>query len=304
MGIAGSGLNCDFPQKWMGTDGLTMWCVFSVYGDGAKKGVNAHDKFNLVKATLMLLSNEDYGQTNRDNDRIQSYKENPRYWQYKGKPVLPARRGAAGDATFTRTRLTTVAETNMGHVPVVDINGDGVIDIVAGLQWFEGPSWRRHPLYPPDPQPTAIDIGFTVPYDLDGDGDLDLTTHRRSADNRNELFWFENPGPSSTGAWTKHHITWDITWPEVLVFVDIDGDGRDEMVCSDVCPGKGIRIYDIPRDPENASSWSWTTVDKSPLHGLGIGDLNEDRRLDIASDFIWFEQDARFTTWMLMAMRT
>ena len=33
-------------------DGLTLWSIFSVYGDGAKKGINAHDKFNLVKATL------------------------------------------------------------------------------------------------------------------------------------------------------------------------------------------------------------------------------------------------------------
>jgi len=63
MGTAGFGLNCDFPQKWMGTDGMTMWCVFSVYGDGAKKGINGHDKFNLVKVTLVLLSNEDYGNT-------------------------------------------------------------------------------------------------------------------------------------------------------------------------------------------------------------------------------------------------
>jgi hypothetical protein len=214
--------------------------------------------------------------------------------------VLLVRHGAAtgvpaGDVTFTRTRLTTVAETNMGHVPMVDINGDGVIDIVAGLQWFEGPSWKRHPLYPPDSKKTAIDIGFTVPYDLDGDGDLDLVTHRRSSDdrNKNELFWFENPGAPSTGIWSKHHITWDTKWPEVLVFVDIDGDGRDEMVCSDVCPGKGIRIYEIPQNPEVASAWSWTTVDKSPLHGLGIGDLNEDGRLDIVSDFVWFEQDTR-----------
>ena len=202
---------------------------------------------------------------------------------------------ADGGVMFTRTRLTTMAETNMGHVPMVDINGDGVIDIVAGLQWFEGPSWKRHSLYPLDPKPTAIDIGFTVPYDLDGDGDLDLTTHRRSSDDRkkNELFWFENPGAPSTGTWIKHHITWNTTWPEVLVFVDIDGDGRDEMICSDVCPGIGIRIYEIPQDPENASSWSWATVDKSPLHGLGIGDLNKDGRLDIVSDFVWFEQGVR-----------
>jgi hypothetical protein len=38
----------------MSADGLTMWCIFSVYGKGARQGVNAHDRFNLVKATLRL----------------------------------------------------------------------------------------------------------------------------------------------------------------------------------------------------------------------------------------------------------
>jgi hypothetical protein len=54
MGPEGEGLTCGFPQKWMSPDGLTLWSVFSVYGDGAKKGINAHDRFNLVKATLQL----------------------------------------------------------------------------------------------------------------------------------------------------------------------------------------------------------------------------------------------------------
>jgi len=52
MAAEGEGLTCGFPQKWMSPDGLTLWSVFSVYGEGAKRGINAHDKFNLVKATL------------------------------------------------------------------------------------------------------------------------------------------------------------------------------------------------------------------------------------------------------------
>lgn len=54
MGAKGEGLTCSFPQKWMSADGLTLWTVFSVYGDGGKKGIKAHDQFNLVKATLRL----------------------------------------------------------------------------------------------------------------------------------------------------------------------------------------------------------------------------------------------------------
>ena len=46
---------CGFPQKWMSADGLTLWSIFSVYGAGAKLGINAHDKFNLVKATLAAV---------------------------------------------------------------------------------------------------------------------------------------------------------------------------------------------------------------------------------------------------------
>lgn len=52
MGVEGENLSCGFPQKWMSADGLTLWSIFSVYGDGAKIGIKAHDRFNLVKATL------------------------------------------------------------------------------------------------------------------------------------------------------------------------------------------------------------------------------------------------------------
>jgi hypothetical protein len=54
MGTAGEGLNCSFPRKWMSPDGVTLWCIFSVYGTGGQMGVNGHDRFNLVKATLTL----------------------------------------------------------------------------------------------------------------------------------------------------------------------------------------------------------------------------------------------------------
>ena len=54
MGTEGEGLTCSFPAKWQSPDGQTLWCIFSAYGPGAKQGIDAHDKFNLVKATLEL----------------------------------------------------------------------------------------------------------------------------------------------------------------------------------------------------------------------------------------------------------
>jgi hypothetical protein len=52
MGVEGEGLSCEFPQKWMSADGLTLWCIFSAYGEGAKRGIKAHDRFNLVRVKL------------------------------------------------------------------------------------------------------------------------------------------------------------------------------------------------------------------------------------------------------------
>jgi Domain of unknown function (DUF4185) len=54
MGADGEGLVCTFPPKWMSADGRTLWCVFSAYGGSAKTGIVAHDRFNLLQATLRL----------------------------------------------------------------------------------------------------------------------------------------------------------------------------------------------------------------------------------------------------------
>ncbi len=56
MGSEGEGLTCGFPASWMSADGLTLWSIFSVYGEGAKQGIKAHDCFNLIKASLQLRS--------------------------------------------------------------------------------------------------------------------------------------------------------------------------------------------------------------------------------------------------------
>ncbi len=274
MGSEGEGLTCNFPQKWMSEDGLTLWCVFSVYGDGAKRGIRAHDCFNLVKATLSLHST-----ANADYTAGAARPAQPRQ-SASGTPRTPV-------ISFTRRSLETQGETNTGFVALADIDRDGVVDIVSGLQWFSGASLSRHALCPPDAT-SAIDIGKTVPYDLDNDGDLDLIANRRPQ----ELFWLENPGPPYTVTWQKHHITNSVKYPELLVFADVDGDGRDEMVGSDDGPGFGLRVYELPDDPRDPEAWSWETIDASPLHGLGIGDLNGDGRPDIVSDFVWFEHGA------------
>jgi hypothetical protein len=73
---------------------------------------------------------------------------------------------------------------------------------------------------------------------VDGDGDLDVlavasTTHTP------DIEWFENPGTSGDGGWTKCVISDQLVCPEFVSSADIDGDGdvdvltasgRDDMI--------------------------------------------------------------------------
>jgi len=58
-------LSCEFPAKWISADGLMLWSVFSVYGEGGKQGINAHDKFNLIKTTLDVTDAKSAGPRRR-----------------------------------------------------------------------------------------------------------------------------------------------------------------------------------------------------------------------------------------------
>ena len=95
--------------------------------------------------------------------------------------------------------------------------------------------------------------------------------------------------PPYTGTWRKYLITTNYKYLEIVRFADIDGDNRIEMVTVDDGSGSygGLRIYEIPPDPTHPDQqdWDWKWVVNRTLHGLAIGDLNKDGRLDIASDF-------------------
>ena len=203
--------------------------------------------------------------------------------------VSPA---AADDFTlhsFQRQQLTDVYYSEGANAG--DINGDGVADAVYGPFWFAGPDFKtKHEIYAPVPQDTNryADNFFSWVYDFNGDGRNDVFVVGFPG---TPAYVYENPGPDLLAAhWAKHQV-FDWVSNESPQLTNLVGDERPELVCTrDGYFGFAIVTWDKPFE-----AWSFRPISEQFAaarfgHGLGIGDVNGDGRLDVIHAGGWFEQ--------------
>lgn len=201
----------------------------------------------------------------------------------------------------------TLGPKGCGHgIGFGDINGDGREDILVGVGWYERPAekalateWQLH---------RDWDVHGSCPMivtDLDDDGRNDVIwgdAHRYG------LYWMQQLPPASEGKlrWERHLIDKSWSQPHCLEWVDLDGDGRPELIT-----GKRVRAHG-GRDPGGKEPpclyyYTWDretlkftrhTIDEGSI-GIGMqictGDLNADGRRDIvvagkAGTYILFNQ--------------
>lgn len=150
----------------------------------------------------------------------------------------------SGDAVYQKWSFTPVSlpgdpATNgtfkyYHGIGVTDLNGDGRNDVVIPHGWWEQPATREmkpwtfheHRLaVKADGGPlTGADIHSD---DLDLDGDRDLIM---SSAHQHGLWWFENGEKQSKPGMTGHTVNELFSQTHALLFVDVNGDGRKDLV--------------------------------------------------------------------------
>jgi hypothetical protein len=179
-------------------------------------------------------------------------------------------------------------------VAVADLNKDGKIDIIAGYYWFEAPNWTRHEMAPSrtfDPRKEYCEsfLNFAMDVNLDGWEDVIIVDYPGKPG-----FWFENP-KNKPGQWKKHIIADSMGIAnESPAFIDIDGDGRLDILCGDVKKKQIVWLQAPTKKGETA--WKRHNLSQENVkgterfsHGIGFGDINTDGIKDVVIKEGWFE---------------
>jgi hypothetical protein len=188
-------------------------------------------------------------------------------------------------------------------VAIADVNRDGKMDVLAGEVWYEAPDWKMHEIVKPGDYGNGL-AGYSHTFccwteDLNGDGWPDLIVIDFPG---TPCYWLENP-KGSAGHWKKH-IIWHSACNETPTYVDLFGTGKRVLVMGFQPKGKdneGQMAYFTPsQDPTQLWEMHPISEPSSPgkvipgtnrfSHGLGIGDVNVDGRLDVICTDGWWEQ--------------
>ncbi|MEA3400498.1 MAG: VCBS repeat-containing protein [Armatimonadota bacterium] len=161
---------------------------------------------------------------------------------------------------------------------VVDVNGDGRPDVIAGQQGRDGHLlwWFECPADPREPWPVRVLTDRFAKYhdqavgDVDGDGEPEVVFLSQVA---GVLAHYDIPEDPTIEPWPEERLTIiadDMENIEGLVIVDLDGDGRSEIIA-------GTHIFS-----RGDHAWSRRTyAEDFVTTRVAVGDLDADGALEI-----------------------
>ncbi|HUT13737.1 MAG TPA: VCBS repeat-containing protein [Thermoguttaceae bacterium] len=192
-------------------------------------------------------------------------------------------------ATYKKLRLTDKFHCEGAYY--ADFNRDGKVDVVSGPYWYAGPDFqhRYEVREPQEFDPKGYSDNFlTYTGDFNGDGWPDILYVPWPG---KDASWYENPA-GKDGHWTAHPALKNVG-NESPVWDDVNGDGRPDLVYNiDGFLGYGTWDPAKPDEPWTFHPISTKGGYQRYSHGAGIGDINDDGRVDILESACWWEQPA------------
>jgi len=183
-------------------------------------------------------------------------------------------------------RKVMISDERYESAALIDVNNDGILDIVSGAYWYEGPDFKKaHRIGDVQAIGEYFDDFSTIAMDVNGDGWMDFVTGGWWG---NTLRWRENPGTKG-GDWPEHIIaeTGNI---ETTRAWDVDGDGQIEIVPN--TPGAPLVVHKLITDAKGKGTGKFEKTviyDKPQGHGLGFGDVTGNGRGDFILVKGWLE---------------
>jgi hypothetical protein len=175
-----------------------------------------------------------------------------------------------------------------------DVNKDGRIDVLAGHYWYEAPDWKRHQLHADTLNPVK---GYSTTFlnfcmDVNNDGWPDLIRFDQPG---GVCMWYENP--KATNVLWKGRVILPSAGIETPAFVDVDRDGRKDLICNDAVAKQVIWLKAPSKKGDTL--WQRFIISNDSLrathrytHGLGWGDVNGDGKKDVIIKSGWWESPA------------
>jgi hypothetical protein len=210
--------------------------------------------------------------------------------------------GPPGPPSFDKLVLDSAYRAE--GVGVLDVNNDGIADIATDQYWYEGPSFTPHQIrmnpqvY--DPATGYADCFAVYPQDVDGDGWTDIIVGPHIP---NVMYWYKNPGRVAAPFWAQYTIApQGVDGLETPIFEDLFGTGQRVLVMTD--SSQGYLAWFAPQaDPTQL--WGMHPINGPNYpgagvytHGIGVGDVNRDGRLDVMTGYGWYEQTADQTVFI------
>ena len=197
-------------------------------------------------------------------------------------------RVAQPERVSSRFRMQRVNEFYYSWGPAVaDFNRDGTPDIVAGPYYYLGPEYTTaREIYiggTIDPG-TQYFNGLQYAYDFTGDGWPDVLN---SVFQRPAILYVNPKGESRR--WATYTVTDRMTC-EFMLLKDIDADGTPEFLFKD---SDNKFVYAKPDPAKPTDLWIKHAISEPgpwANHGMGVGDVNGDGRVDFLNAFGWWQQ--------------